>query len=564
MNKQKYKSIEGRLGSKYIYHVGLSGIINFVDQTIGRANSKAKLNRSLLLLAASKGDVVQIISLLKDGVDVNTRKGVTAHFAEALGNVFPYTENAYTPSYSLTPLHFAALNGHVKVVELLIRNGADVNAKDDSGLTPLHLASGGGYEEIVKLLFTSRAHINAKDSKDVAPLHFAAEGGYLNIVQLLISEGAKVNAKTKSFDFEDEIGDGFFSKHHVGIWTPLHFAIKNWHLDLTKVLLSIAVTLKGDYIGPLSLMDEETFLEAVKLIMYMDKNVIKLGQDNYQKIFDLGIERNSPEIVKVLLRKDVNVNLEYQDGTTPLFRSVRCHSSDSESSLEIVRMLLENGADTNFVDNKGRTYLDYTIMEKHDGGFIEPEISNRKYADNLIGLLLENGCSKHTLSKSICLVKGSDPFMLGSLKLLVRHYLVEQTQYVRAKPKSLKNTAALSDYWDNCIAERVKMKGESFGHGLLLYNILIEKDLNKVALYTKNKNLVKYCESDACKDAYPIYKDLIVTKLSHYKKRAELLDKLNRLTIHKGDLTLNVDCQLNIVKYLPDNDLYNLVRAAVL
>lgn len=166
-------------------------------------------------------------------------------------------------------------------------------------------------------------------------------------------------------------------------------------------------------------------------------------------------------------------------------------------------------------------------------------------------------------------MKGSDPLMLGSLKLLVRHYLVEQSG--KEKPKSLrghsrygKNTAALSDYWDNCIAEMVKMKGESFRHGLLLYNILIEKDLNKVALYTKNKNLVKYCESDACKDAYPIYKDLIVTKLSHYKKRAELLDKLNRLTIHKGDLTLNVDCQLNIVKYLPDNDLYNFVRAAVL
>lgn len=299
MNKRKYKSIEGRLGSNECIDIRLFGMSGFVDRTIGQANAKAKLNRSLLLLAASKGDVVKIYSLLKYGVDVNTRKDVTAHFAEALGNVFTYTENAYTPSYSLTPLHFAALNGHVNVVELLIRNGADVNAKDDSGLTPLHLASGGGYEEIVKLLSNSRADVNAKDSKDVAPLHFAAEGGYLNIVQLLISEGAKVNAITKSFYVEDKTG-GYFYKHHVGIWTPLHFAVENKHIPLTKVLLSITVTLKGDYIGPLSLMDEKTFLEALKLIMSMDKNVIKLGQDNYQKIIDLGIERNSPEVVKVL------------------------------------------------------------------------------------------------------------------------------------------------------------------------------------------------------------------------------------------------------------------------
>ena len=39
-----------------------------------------------------------------------------------------------------TPLHDAAQGAHKEIVELLIANGADVNAKDEDGLTPLDLA----------------------------------------------------------------------------------------------------------------------------------------------------------------------------------------------------------------------------------------------------------------------------------------------------------------------------------------------------------------------------------------------------------------------------------------
>ena len=91
----------------------------------------------------------------------------------------------------------------VKVVKLLIDNGADINAADLFGSTVLMLAVASENSQsldIIKLLVDRGADINAKNTKnDETPLMATIESknrNTLDVVKFLINEGADVNAKS--------------------------------------------------------------------------------------------------------------------------------------------------------------------------------------------------------------------------------------------------------------------------------------------------------------------------------------------------------------------------------
>ena len=72
-----------------------------------------------------------------------------------------------------TPLHCATWKGHVDVVALLLKSGADVNAVNENehwGTTPLHAAAHANQAAIAKLLLDYGANVKAKDNEGRTPM----------------------------------------------------------------------------------------------------------------------------------------------------------------------------------------------------------------------------------------------------------------------------------------------------------------------------------------------------------------------------------------------------------
>ncbi|HUZ59235.1 MAG TPA: ankyrin repeat domain-containing protein [Hanamia sp.] len=76
-------------------------------------------------------------------------------------------------------------------MRIIIKNGADVNAKQMKGVTPLHSAAHNGRNELAKLLIDNGADINAKMDNGHTPLFMAEEKGFKETAELIKQFGGQ-------------------------------------------------------------------------------------------------------------------------------------------------------------------------------------------------------------------------------------------------------------------------------------------------------------------------------------------------------------------------------------
>ncbi|MCK5895058.1 MAG: ankyrin repeat domain-containing protein [Endozoicomonadaceae bacterium] len=104
----------------------------------------------------------------------------------------------------VTPLHLAALQNDVKVIELLIENGADIEF-DKVELTPLVLAVKTGKLKAANCLLKAGANVNVRNDQDETPLMLAVLSNDVEMVQCLIDNKADVNAQYVYGDCKESI-----------------------------------------------------------------------------------------------------------------------------------------------------------------------------------------------------------------------------------------------------------------------------------------------------------------------------------------------------------------------
>jgi ankyrin repeat protein len=171
---------------------------------------------SVLQWAAYCGQESSAALSMAQGGNVNVRSNILPNFRRPLRSI--HTTPVYITqdllssvgASSYTPLYISSILGHVKVVDLLIENGAEIESPLGSWATPLQAAAHCGQLQVVRLLIAKGVTIDklAQDNSNSTTLHIACRKGYSAIAQVLIDAGADIMARDFQLD------------------TPLHFVLK--------------------------------------------------------------------------------------------------------------------------------------------------------------------------------------------------------------------------------------------------------------------------------------------------------------------------------------------------
>ena len=106
-------------------------------------------------------------------------------------------------------LHRAAEEGDIEAVKKHLAAGANKNVRAGKWRdTPLHRAAFWGYTEVVELLINNEVDVNAKDKYGCTPLHDAAEYSHLEIAEMLINRAPDMNALANNGDTPLDLANG--------------------------------------------------------------------------------------------------------------------------------------------------------------------------------------------------------------------------------------------------------------------------------------------------------------------------------------------------------------------
>lgn len=255
-------------------------------------------------------------------------------------------KSCYWPGYSA--LHFAAEFQCLETVELLVKSGADITAKNTQGLTPLHLAFRTKNDSIIDLILSVHTHIsvNPVNLEGLSHFHIACTRDDPKIVDNFLKWGADVNLEIPKCKFEISSTP----------YRPLRFAIEYQCTNVIKLLLSYNPVISR------CILDQVYSTSNViisNLIYSKIKQKTKHPVEKESSLSSLHVAciNNDVSTVKNLLKDHIrdnsclSINLPTWLGHTPLHLAVQKQNRD------IARLLVDNGADITARDLQGKTAL---------------------------------------------------------------------------------------------------------------------------------------------------------------------------------------------------------------
>lgn len=287
---------------------------------------------SLLEKNKKKTGVAEIIELINEGgINASSKTeiniGDVTHYANSTPLMIASSYGHYDMAKALidngalvnlraddgfNALMEAVRTGNIEIAKLLIEHNSDINIKNKDGKNMIMIACEKGNEEMFNILIENNADINEKSSWGASALIYASEKGNINIMQYLIDNGIDVNGKA------DDNGD-----------TPLLWAVTG-----------------------------ENPYESSKLLI---ENGADINATNDSGVAPATIlAASTPKVVKLLKDNGADLDTKFLDYYPPIAIAA------GAGNLEIVKALVENGADVNYYPNDINYTAIFHAIDQHN------------------------------------------------------------------------------------------------------------------------------------------------------------------------------------------------------
>jgi len=292
---------------------------------------------------------------------------------------------AYDPSkingFGWAALEAAASHGHAETAQMLADAGVSPDSRDLRKRTLLYRAAQRRDARAAKILLDIGADVNLATyvpfTADRLALCEAARQGDLPMVQLLLSRGSRIDNMISAFYGETALQDAVHGGNGEVLKALLaagcdknspfakNFSELYKQKELVKILLEAGADPNIGCTSPLdSAMRQRCYDTAMLLLQYgADPD----ETDNYNRNRLYFAACGAPaELAAELLKRGAKANLvDTVQGSkkSALICAVAVRKQDSP---EIVRLLLESGADPSVRDAKGKTALDYALEKGYE------------------------------------------------------------------------------------------------------------------------------------------------------------------------------------------------------
>jgi ankyrin repeat protein len=223
------------------------------------------------------------------------------------------------------------------------------HSRDAVGSPLYYAAFCGFYDLSERLIIKHPEHINARGGLTLSPLSAALYKGHFYVADLLCRHGAVVGVRG----------------HHE--YTPLHVAALIGQIDIMRWLLDHGAdaNARDDTLWtPLYMATFSPHLETFQVLLENNADTNLQGVDGETPLYKVLLgtslsEGKVVDIVRELLEHGANPNI-HDNRSTPL------HQVSSRGWLEVARLLLSYGAKVDEMDTEGRTPFQGAVSNGHD------------------------------------------------------------------------------------------------------------------------------------------------------------------------------------------------------